>query len=72
MRATKKNKQKKHTVAGKKFLFAEMNLFFSECFFYLPKLNVFFRKSAAIQCARWADKKHIFLMRGLSLMRALI
>ena len=36
-----------------------MNLFFSECFFYLPKLTRFFRKSATIKCARWAEKKHM-------------
>ena len=34
-----KKKTSKKNIAGKIF---EMNLFFSECFFYLPKLTVFF------------------------------
>ena len=42
------------------FLFPEMKLFFSECFCYLPKLTGFFRKSAKIQCARWAEKNTCF------------
>ena len=57
MRATKKTSKKKHSWK-KVFLFPEMNLFFFGMFFYLPKLNVFFRKSATIQCARWAEKTH--------------
>ena len=35
------------------FLLPQINLsFFRNVFFYLPKLNVFFQKSATIQCAR--------------------
>ena len=38
-----------------------------------PEINLIFKKSATIQCAHWAEKKHVFLvMRGLNLMRALI
>ena len=63
MRATKINKQEKHSW--------KKNNYFLELFFYLPKFNVISRKSAT-RCARWADKKHmVFLvMLSLNLMRA--
>ena len=39
-----------------------MNLIFLECFFLFTKLLFVFRKSATIQCARWAEKKHMFFV----------
>ena len=41
MRATKKTNKKNHS--------------WKNVFFYLQKLNVIFRKSATIQCARWTE-----------------
>ena len=69
MRATKKNKQKKHR-RKKFFLFREMN-FFSECFFNLPKLNGFFSKIGNNSMGTLARKKHMFflVMRCLNLNR---
>ena len=50
MRATKKASKKKRS--WEKYIWSyEKNLFFLRMFFYLPKLTVFFRKSAAIQYA---------------------
>ena len=49
-------KQAIRNIAGKKFFIT----FFFGMFFYLPKLTGFSRKSATIQCARWAEKNTCF------------
>ena len=55
------------------FLSSEMNLFFRNVFF-LPKLaGVFSEIGNNLLWARWAEKKHAFLlMRNLNLKSALI
>ena len=55
---TVKKKQKKNITEF--FFFLEMKLVFFGMFFYLPKLNDFFRKWATIQSARWAEKNTCF------------
>ena len=67
MRATS---QKKHSWKKKKIL--KLNCFFPECFFIHQNKMFFFRKSATIQCARWAEKNHAFFgnVRPKSNLRA--
>ena len=55
-------KTSKKNIAGKKFFyFLKWTWFFSECFFYLPKLNVFFFENRQQFNVRAGQKKtHVF------------
>ena len=50
----KKNNKEKHSW----IFFPEMNLFFSKCFIYLPKLNVFFVNRQRFNARAGQKKKH--------------
>ena len=66
MRATKKQ-------AGKSFLYAEINLFILECFFYFTKYWGFFgNRRQPNACARQKKQMFFLVMRCLNPMRALI
>ena len=47
------------------YFISRNELVFFEMFFYPPKLTVFSLKSATIQCARWAEKTHVFVVNAL-------
>ena len=55
-----KKQAKKKRSWKKNILSLEKNLFFSECFFYLPKLTVFFRNPQQSKARAGQKKTHVF------------
>ena len=58
MRATEKTSKK--NIAGKIFVISRNELVFFLMFFLFSEIDSFFRKSATIECVRWAEKIHVF------------